>query len=273
MTQGEQTTPESDINQVRDGASPEDSAGRIDETEQKLTPDGGDGKTRLKRRSSKSSKASTLRGAARPHSAASSRQPVQKVVYYQNRFITVTIDPVTGKVVETGGPVLNTGGAGAGSSVNTGGGGKTPGKDAGGGPRGATGGRPGPAGAETQRRTTGGMSAIEIDAMQHDPPPGGSGGGGIAGRPPGMGPPPAGKAGRFGRFKVPSCLKTCHMYLQDNRMKTGSAATKEKLKDNNKMQDSQNLCLKKVLNIIFVTTGVSLFLAVVIVIIYTSIGE
>ncbi len=214
-----------------------------------------------RRRGSKAS------AAARPQSsAASSRQPVQKVVYYQNRFISVTIDPVTGKVVEAG-PPLYTGGTGTPTGRTTSAAAATGG--AAGARQGSAAARPGTSAAGGTAPRPGAMSsAIEIDTMQPDPS-----GSGIAGRPPGAPPNQASKSGRFSHFKVPSCLKTCHMYMQDNRMKTGSAATKEELKDNNKFQDSQNLCLKKVLNIIFVTTGVSLFLAVVITIIYTSIGE
>ena len=257
---GEQTTPLS---------GGEENGGKTTGDEQEATSDEG----RNKQSKRRNSKASTTKSSVRPTSAASSRQPVQKVVYYQNRFITVSIDPVTGKVVETGGPVLNAVGSRGSGSVT---GRKEPGNDGGSGVGGGSC-RPDHQGrtstdAGNARSERGNMSAIEIDTMQHDPHPGGSGG--IAGRPSGnMGNNQAGKAGKFGQFKVPSCLKTCHMYLQDNRLKTGSEKTKEKLKDNNKMQDQTNMCLKKVLNIIFVTTGVSLFLAVVIVIIYTSIGE
>ena len=259
----EQTTP---LTEIQDGEHTE--GGQNVGGELEATSDVNDGRTKRL-----NSKASTTK-AGRPTSAASSRQPVQKVVYYQNRFITVNIDPVTGKVVETGGPALNAVGGGGSGSVT---GRRKQSSDAPDGldrslqqKRGTT-----STGAGGAGDGKGNMSAIEIDTIQHDPSPGGSGGV-VAGRPPGGtggSTTTAGKTGRFGHFKVPSCLKTCHMYVEDNRMKTGSAETKEKLKDNNKMQDTTNLCLKKVLNIIFITTGVSLFLAVVIVIIYTSIGE
>ena len=254
---GEQTTPLSDS---KDG-------GKSTGDELEVTSDGNEGKIKKSKR--RSSKASTIKGSGRPSSAASSRQPIQKVVYYQNRFITVSIDPVTGKVVETGGPVLN--------AVGPGGAGSVTGRAVSGNGGGFGGGGPGHRDTSSTkggvtRGTGGNMSAIEKDTMQQDPYPGGSGG--IAGRPSGnMGSNQAGKAGKFGQFKVPSCLRTCLKYLQDNRLETGSAKTKEKLKDNNKTQDQTNMCLKKVLNIIFVTTGVSLFLTVVIVIIYTSIGK
>ena len=238
---GEQTT--TPLSESKDG-------GKSTGDELEVTSDGTEGKKRRTKR--RSSKASTIKGGGRPSSAASSRQPIQKVVYYQNRFITVSIDPATGKVVETGGPVLNAVGPGGTDSV-TGRGEPGDGSGIGGGPghRNTSSNK----GRGTQG-AGGKMSAIEIDTMQQDPYPGGSGG--IAGRPSGnMGSNQAGKAGKFGQFKVPSCLKTCHKYLQDNRLETGSASTKEELKDNNKTQDQTNMCLKKVLNIIFVTTGVS----------------
>ena len=246
----------------------EENGGKTTGDELEATSDVNGGRTKTNNRTLSATKGNV---SARPTSAASSRQPVQKVVYYQNRFITVNIDPVTGRVVEASGPVLNTvGGGGAGSVSGQG----EPGKDGGSGGGTGLGNR-----GKTKTKTASGasgaaqgtMSAIEIDTMQHDPHPHPGGSAAIAGRP--SGGHQAGKAGKFGQFKVPSCLKTCHMYCEDNRMKTGSDDTKEKLKDNNKMQDQTNMCLKKVLNIIFVTTGVSLFLAVVIVIIYTSIGK
>ncbi len=158
-------------------------------------------------------------GAKRSTSQASSRQLIQKVVYYQNRFITVFIDPATGKIVDTGPPQS------PGSSTQ------------------------GAARSKTGPKTDTGISVDPDGADEHD---GGSEKGGC---------------------QMPSCLKTCLMYLQDNRLKTGSEETKKKLRDQNQMQDQTNMILKKVLNIIFVTTGVSLFLAVIIVIIYTSIGK
>ncbi len=158
-------------------------------------------------------------GAKRSTSQTSSRQLIQKIVYYQNRFITVFIDPASGKIVDTGPPQS------PGSSTQ------------------------GAARTKTGPQTDTGISLDPDGADEQD---GGSEKGGC---------------------QLPSCLKTCCMYLQDNRLKTGSEETKRKLRDQNQLQDQTNMILKKVLNIIFVTTGVSLFLAVIIVIIYTSIGK
>ncbi len=110
------------------------------------------------------------------------------------------------------------------------------------------------------------MSVIDLDAGSITMQPGSSGF-----EPAGRVSPHPGQEPKSG-IRVPQCLKTCCMYIRDNRLETGSEETKRKLKEQNKTQDQTNLCLKKVLNVIFVTTGVSLFLAIVVVIIYTSIG-
>lgn len=64
--------------------------------------------------------------------------------------------------------------------------------------------------------------------------------------------------------------------LQDNRMKSAGKVNKEmaaKFKKMNMDDRASQTILKKILNIIFVTTGMALFVSVVIVIIYTSIGK
>ena len=64
--------------------------------------------------------------------------------------------------------------------------------------------------------------------------------------------------------------------LQDNRMKSGGKIDKKmtaKFKKMNSDDLGSQTILKKILNIIFVTTAMLLFVSVVIVIIYTSIGE
>ena len=111
------------------------------------------------------------------------------------------------------------------------------------------------------------MSVIDLDAGSITMQPGSSGF-----EPAGRLSPNPGNQPRKSGLHMPQCLKTCCMYIRDNRLETGSEETKRKLKQQNKTQDQTNLCLKKVLNVIFVTTGVSLFLAIVVVIIYTSIG-
>merc|ERR1712002_392976 len=72
-------------------------------------------------------------------------------------------------------------------------------------------------------------------------------------------------------FRCPEiCLKIGRC-LVDNRLETGGSDIKDKLREINSNTDEKNQCLKKILNIIFLTTGVALFLAVIVVIIYTSI--
>merc|ERR1712168_1061479 len=74
-------------------------------------------------------------------------------------------------------------------------------------------------------------------------------------------------------FRCPEiCLKIGRC-LVDNRLETGGSDIKDKLREINSNTDEKNQCLKKKLNIIFLTTGVALFLAVIVVIIYTSIGK
>ncbi|ELU11542.1 hypothetical protein CAPTEDRAFT_215352 [Capitella teleta] len=64
-------------------------------------------------------------------------------------------------------------------------------------------------------------------------------------------------------------FRKIRLFLQDNRLR--SAEGQLKLKKINQDQEVSNPILKRILNIIFITTGVALLLAVVIVIIYTSI--
>lgn len=61
--------------------------------------------------------------------------------------------------------------------------------------------------------------------------------------------------------------------LQDNRLKSGDEEAAEKLRELNRSQNERFPVLKSILNAIFITTGVVLLIAVVVVIIYTSIGE
>ena len=70
-----------------------------------------------------------------------------------------------------------------------------------------------------------------------------------------------------------SFLAKLSKIIQDNRMRDGDKDTAKKLKEMNKNQEQRHQILKRVLNIIFVTTGIVLFLAVVVVIIYTSVGK
>ncbi|CAH1773300.1 unnamed protein product [Owenia fusiformis] len=70
----------------------------------------------------------------------------------------------------------------------------------------------------------------------------------------------------------PSVLKKLTHFLHDNRLQNSKDA-KAKLKAQNDHQQRSHTILKKVLNVIFLTTGVCLFLAVIIVIIYTSVVD
>lgn len=68
-------------------------------------------------------------------------------------------------------------------------------------------------------------------------------------------------------------LKKVVQLLQDNRLKSGDEEAAEKLRELNRSQNESFPVLKTVLNAIFITTGVVLLIAVVVVIIYTSIGR
>jgi len=72
-------------------------------------------------------------------------------------------------------------------------------------------------------------------------------------------------------------LRRLALVLQDNRLVTGSAETKRKLRHLNRRRRSteRESCrlLKRALNVLFITTGVSLLVAVVVVIAYTSVGR
>ncbi|KAK2178509.1 hypothetical protein NP493_541g02018 [Ridgeia piscesae] len=91
------------------------------------------------------------------------------------------------------------------------------------------------------------MNAIELDLTDS------------AGRKPTHGQ----AAAKFGQ----SVLAKLTRLLQDNRMAAGDAETPPK-----KEQGRSNPVLRKILNIIFLSTGIILLLAVVVVIIYTSIS-
>lgn len=92
------------------------------------------------------------------------------------------------------------------------------------------------------------MNAIELDLTDS------------AGRKPTHGQ----AAAKFGQ----SVLAKLTRLLQDNRMAAGDAETPPR-----KEQGRSNPVLRKILNIIFLSTGIMLLLAVVVVIIYTSICE
>ena len=149
-------------------------------------------------------------------------QPLQRVVYYQNRFITIPVEPgqrVTGicgstEISRKPKDGLADGTAGKGN------------------------------------RSGAGMDPIQLD-----------------------GPSQGGNDRSNKRRGLPSCIKKIAVVLEDNRLQTGGKATADKIRDMNQNQDESNPILKKILNIIFVTTGVALFLAVIVVIIYTGIGE
>lgn len=68
-------------------------------------------------------------------------------------------------------------------------------------------------------------------------------------------------------------LKKVVQLLQDNRLKSGDEEAAEKLRELNRSQNESFPVLKTVLNAIFITTGVVLLIAVVVVIMYTSIGR
>jgi hypothetical protein len=71
-------------------------------------------------------------------------------------------------------------------------------------------------------------------------------------------------------------LKSAVRLLQDNRAavdKGGDPETAERLKEINRSQNDSCPVVKSILNCMFVTIGVVLLLGVVVVIIYTSIGE
>lgn len=67
-------------------------------------------------------------------------------------------------------------------------------------------------------------------------------------------------------------LKKLVQLLQDNRLKPGDEEAAEKLRELNRSQNESFPVLKSILNAIFITTGVVLLIAVVVVIAYTSIG-
>ena len=154
--------------------------------------------------------------------------PPPKVVYYQNRFITIPGDPGPGP----------TGSATSGDTAS--------GRQRGQHELGPAGSREREGGSTRQEET---MEPIQLDEPQVK------------------------RSKLSGLGKTHQVLKRIYLCLEDNRMKTGNQETQDKLKDMNLSQSESHQILKKILNIIFVTTGVSLFLAVIIVIIYTSIGE
>lgn len=216
--------------------------------------------------SSASQRNKTPVGGGRGRQGGSGGPPLQKVVYYQNRFITIPIDPGDRKQCAAGlriGPGAavpserdSSGSAGRGSGTSRGGG--------------KHGGRPG--GGHEVNHPGGGTDNTDnmdpnIAAMAGlGPQPGSIAQAQVIQVAPT--PPPKKK-----KRRTPKILKKIALCLQDNRMRTGSDETKQKIRDMNESQDTTNMILKKILNIIFVTTGITLFLSVVIVIIYTSIGK
>lgn len=164
-------------------------------------------------------------------------QPRQKVVYYQNRFITIPI---------------NDGGKRGGSSGSQESGGLAqPGTRAHLGSQAQSG---------TQAQGQQQSANMELEGMPIDLDP--------------ITPAqPVPRLGARGLARTQSLFAKITTVLQDNRLKSGSSSTQEQIKEMNKNQEESHKVLKKILNIIFITTGVSLFLGVVVVIIYTSIGE
>ena len=188
-----------------------------------------------RRRSHKSSDSRSAGVAARPQ--------LQKVVYYQNRFITIPID---GSPTRAGSGASGKASAG---ELSAGSGlcriteiGKGPGQ------AGWSGGKANMASSGQGTSSRVNMQPIALDKAPEQEP-----------------------TSRWKRR--PAVFKKIAHFLQDNRLKTGNADTQERLRTLNKTQEQSSPILKKTLNIIFVTTGVSLLLAVVVVIIYTSIGK
>lgn len=197
----------------------------------KTHPDNQGSSSRGKQRNKSPNQSEGAVKAGSGRGRSSPGQPQQKVVYYQNRFITIPIEP--------GAPT------GAGSS----GGGSTESAR----------------GREAQDEIAG----QQLDTVRGE----------VRSHPIDMEPialdEPGGKDSKttssFG--KAASFFKSVASCLEDNRLKTGNQETQDKIKEINTNVSDSHRILKKILNILFVTTGVSLFLAVIIVIIYTSIGK
>lgn len=75
------------------------------------------------------------------------------------------------------------------------------------------------------------------------------------------------KSSGFTRSK--NFMKKIVRILEDDRLED----VEQELNEQNSNQVGEHLCLKKVLNITFITTGIVLFVSVVIVIIYTAVGK
>ena len=81
---------------------------------------------------------------------------------------------------------------------------------------------------------------------------------------------PIGWGQMFKQSKEYTVLKKVVRVLQDNRMNSSDPETVQRLQEMNRTQSDSYPILKTILNVIFITTGVVLLVAVVIVIIYTS---
>ena len=73
--------------------------------------------------------------------------------------------------------------------------------------------------------------------------------------------------------KKDSIFKIIGRVLQENQLKSGGKDTEHKLRTINRLQEDgkQLYVLKKILNIIFLTTGMALLLGVIVVIVYTAV--
>lgn len=80
----------------------------------------------------------------------------------------------------------------------------------------------------------------------------------------------AGWGQMFKNSREYTVLKKVVRILQDNRLNSGDEETAQRLQDLNRSQTESYPILKTILNVIFITTGVVLLIAVVVVIIYTS---
>lgn len=83
----------------------------------------------------------------------------------------------------------------------------------------------------------------------------------------------AGWGQMFKNSREYTVLKKVVRILQDNRLNSGDEETAQRLQDLNRSQTESYPILKTILNVIFITTGVVLLIAVVVVIIYTSLGK
>ena len=206
-------------------------------------------------------------------SAGRQQQPAQKVIYYQNRFITIAVGGAAGGGTAGGGGGGATVTAGPGCSVVSG---KADSARVGAKNHGVA---QAADDDQEEKQTQGVVSTHTSSTMQglDADPPGGRTSSSLPGSIPGVMiiPPPGTPrpaAPTRQSSNSTSIFKKFARFLQDNRM-SGGTASAERLKTMNKAQHTSNPILKKILNIIFLSTGVALLLAVVVVIIYTSIGK